>query len=203
MKAKMRKKILDERKSVSRAGILAASETIARRLFRLSEFKRAKTVMFYVSEGGEVHTHRMIREALRSGKRVLAPAMGEGKKILLPVAIRDFDRELSPGKWGILEPDPKKNSPVSLSEIDLVVIPGVAFDLRGNRLGRGEGYYDSFLKKVFPAVPRVALAFEWQLVKKVPVAPHDIPVDRIITEKRSIRCDISIRTLPRRHKDTK
>ncbi|GAG30094.1 unnamed protein product, partial [marine sediment metagenome] len=105
---------------------------------------------------------------------------------LAPSKILDFDTELEKGKKGILEPKKEYYRLFSPEDIDLVIIPGVAFDLSGNRIGRGFGYYDNFLRKVRSSAKIVALAFEMQMVKKIPNDKNDIPVHKIITEKRTI-----------------
>jgi len=188
MKTKIRKKALRSRKILSPSAIMSKSGAIGRRLFARPEFKNARTVMFYVSQGSEVHTHRMIRDAIRTGKTVAVPVVVEKGKKLIPVIIRDFDLELSPGTRGILEPSLNKNRVISPGEIDLVILPGVAFDPGGNRVGRGHAYYDGFLKQFHSSIPRIGLAFERQVLGEVPRAAHDVPVTQIITEKRTIEC---------------
>lgn len=188
MKQRIRKKVLEGRKALPEKWILAKSHLIAERLFELPKFKRSHTVMFYVSQGSEVNTHQMIKDALQGGRRVAVPvSRSEGRK-LLPVIILDLDRELSPGSRGVLEPVLKKERILDPAEIDLVILPGVAFDIRGNRLGRGHAYYDNFLKETPPKVAKIALAFERQIVHNIPPAPHDVPVDKVVTEKRVIDC---------------
>lgn len=194
MKTKIRKKALRSRKFLSTPAIMAKSGAIARRLLARPEFNEARTIMFYVSQGSEVHTHRMIRETIRMGKRVAVPVALEKGKKLLPVVIRDFDLELFPGARGILEPRLGKNRQIPPAEIDLVILPGVAFDPGGNRVGRGHAYYDTFLKEVRPSIPRIGLAFERQVLKKVPRAAHDVPVTQVITEKRLIECTTDFKT---------
>jgi 5-formyltetrahydrofolate cyclo-ligase len=98
---------------------------------------------------------------------------------LLAIEIKSLD-ELSPGTFGILEPAGEKG--ISPEEIDLVVVPGVAFDKRGNRMGYGAGYYDSFLPKLRPEVKKVAVAFEIQVTDSLPAEEHDVKMDLIITE---------------------
>ena len=188
MKNKIRDRILRDRESLPSERIAAKSRAIAERLFGLAEFKAAGTVMFYVSQRSEVGTRRMIEDVLQSGRKVAVPVtVPEGRK-LIPVLIRDPGRDLSPGSQGILEPDPENGRALDPGEIDLVVLPGVAFDTRGNRLGRGKAYYDNFRKGVRPSSYKVALAFERQVVDEIPPAPHDVPVDKVITEKRVIVC---------------
>ncbi len=122
----------------------------------------------------------MIRRALRSGKRVILPKVA-GKELAL-YEIRDFNADVETGAWGI--PEPKPLIPAKLDEIDLMVMPGAAFDEQGNRLGYGAGFYDRLLS-AFEGTT-VALAFEAQILSKVPSDPHDAPVKKIVTEKRVI-----------------
>ena len=122
----------------------------------------------------------MIRRALAFGKRVVLPkVVGTGLELF---EISDLDRDVSPGAWGI--PEPHEPRPVRLGEIDLIVVPGAAFDKHGNRLGYGAGFYDKLLAG-FPGAT-VALAFEAQIVPLVPADLHDIAVGKIVTERRVI-----------------
>lgn len=189
MKAKIRKKILDERRSLSPDEVAAGSREIAKRLFARPEFQGAKTVMFYVSRGGEVDTSQMIRKTLEIGRRVAVPVIKEEGRRLLPVLISDPDRELCRSSRGIPEPEMKSTRFVPPRDLDLIILPGVAFDRTGNRLGRGGAFYDNFLKAVRPGVPKIALAFHRQLVDKISPDPHDVAVDLIITEKTTIECE--------------
>jgi 5-formyltetrahydrofolate cyclo-ligase len=102
--------------------------------------------------------------------------------------LKDPERELTLGPWGILEPKGEFYRPFPLEEIDVVIVPGVAFDERGNRLGFGRGFYDKFLRRLSERVSFVALAFELQVVRRLPSQSHDVAVDYIITEKRIIKC---------------
>lgn len=161
------------------------SSKIKERLFGLPEFKRAKAVMFYVSFGSEVQTEKMIKEALATGRKVVIPISQPKKGELLCSLIGDY-RDLEPGTYGILEPKKNKIQPVDVSHLDLIVTPGCVFDLRGYRLGYGKGYYDRFLKKITPKPALVGLAYELQIVKKIPATPYDVPVHKIVTEDRVI-----------------
>lgn len=187
MKAKIRGEALQARLRLSRGLIREKSGRIAHRFFALPDYKTAVTVMFYVSRASEVDTHELIERALREKERVAVPvAIPAGRK-LIPVVIHDL-QDLAPGELGVLEPALNERSTLSPGELDLLVLPGLAFDLKGNRMGRGRAYFDILLKEVPPAVIRVALAFEVQIIKEVPVDSHDMPVDMIITEKRVINC---------------
>lgn len=187
MKTEIRRKALRDRKRLSRREVEEKSRRIGRELFSLPEFKRARTAMFYVSLPEEVRTREMIRDALRDGKRVAVPFTGGKEARMVPVLLEDPDRGLAPGRWGVLEPASGEKT-VPLEDIDIIVLPGVAFDSRGNRLGRGRAFYDWFLKKAHPRTVRVGLAFEEQIYLTIPACEHDVPVDVIITEDRVISC---------------
>lgn len=154
---------------------------IKEELFCLEEFKRAKVVMFYVSTDGEVDTALMIDETLKMGKKVVVPLILMKEKKLVASLILDRTKELRPGPYGILQPIACVSRPISLKDIDLVVAPGIAFDKKGNRLGRGKGYYDKFLSEIPQGIPLIGLAFDFQLVDRLPRLAHDLPVDKVIT----------------------
>jgi 5-formyltetrahydrofolate cyclo-ligase len=129
----------------------------------------------------------MIAHALSLGKRVTVPKMEPASKQLMLSELKDPTRELLPGPIGIPEPRPEAIRPVEVKRMDLFIVPGIAFDERGNRLGQGAGYYDRLLAPVAERIPIIGLAFELQLVEHVPTGDHDIRVNWIITEKRTIR----------------
>jgi 5-formyltetrahydrofolate cyclo-ligase len=180
LKTILRKRVLAARDGMTPEERAAKSRAIEGRLFSLGEFRSARVVMFFASFRSEVETGAMIQRALASGKRVVLPKV-IGKELAL-CEIRDFNADVVPGAWGI--PEPGECRPAKLDEIDLMIMPGAAFDERGNRLGYGAGFYDRLL----PAFTKttVALAFEEQLVPSVPSAPHDVPVHKIVTDKRVI-----------------
>jgi len=165
------------------------SNRIRKELFLLPVFRQASRVLFYLSLRDEVQTQEMIKEALRLNKTVAVPLVKLKERDILPVKLKSYDEEgLFIGPLGI--PQPKRDLWQTLSpdEIDLVIVPGVAFDERGNRIGFGMGFYDRFLKRKSSRTKTVALAFELQLVPIIPSQPYDVPVDYIITEKRVINC---------------
>ena len=183
MKDKLRKKILDARFALTPDVRRAKSREIEQRLFNLPEFKSAALVMFYASFQSEVETHGMIRRALAEGKRVVLPRV-KGKELEL-LEIGNFDGDVSPGAWGIPEPDQGK--PVDIKDIGLIVVPGAVFDERGNRVGYGAGFYDKLLPHYRGMT--AALAFELQVEPQVPADAHDVPVKKIVTEKRIIEAN--------------
>lgn len=157
------------------------SEKIARKLFSLKEFKRAKVVMFFVSKDGEVQTKQMIAKAQALGKRIVVPHINHKTKKMLACQIKDMEQELCKGPYGIHQPREDCKRTVSLKSIDLVVVPGIAFSLKGQRLGRGGGYFDRFLKRIPMETFRVGLAFDFQVVEDIPSFSHDEPVDLVIS----------------------
>jgi len=159
------------------------SRRIWDKMLALPQFARARTVMTYLDIGSEVRTRAYLPELWQLGKRVVVPYCMAREIRLFQVKKMD---ELSPGTWQILEPKPewlsRMDRRVDASELDLIVVPGVAFDRCGGRLGLGKGYYDRFLLHVRPDALKIAPAFECQLVDKIPVLPHDVRVDMVITE---------------------
>ena len=151
-----------------------------------AEFRRAEIVMVFLSGPGEVDTHSLVLEAWAQRKRVLAPRINLEQRRLLPVEIRSLTDDVSPSSLGIREPI--KGMPIPVSDIDLVIVPGLGFDLSGNRLGRGRGFYDRFLAhRDFRAVA-CGLAFEEQVVDAIPVGTHDRPVHLLATDEQVRRC---------------
>jgi 5-formyltetrahydrofolate cyclo-ligase len=149
-KQRLREEILKKLKSQDKEELFAKSLAIEQKLFELEEFKKARCVIFYVSFGGEVYTHRMIDESMEMGKLVGVPCVIEGKEDLVLSLITDRARQLERGPLGVKQPRVGEIKPIQYEEMDLVVAPGVAFDKNRNRLGRGKGYYDRFLKKLPP-----------------------------------------------------
>lgn len=190
MKSGIRLEIRKIRDALSTEEILSKSRSIGERLFALPGFQDTLTVMFYVSHNSEVNTRWMITAALRNGHRIAVPLVQPDKRQLLPVLIHNPARDLSPGFKGILEPELDQSRKLPSSELDLVIVPGLAFDPVGNRLGMGRAYYDAFLKAIRPGALKIGLAFECQIVESIPPAFHDVAMDMIITEKQVIDCSL-------------
>lgn len=186
MKDPLRNDILEKRKAFSSVEVMKKSILIKKRLFLLPEFLSAKTVLFYVSYDNEVFTHEMIKHCLLLGKKVVVPCTDVKKKQLVLSELHRWE-DLTTCVYNILEPKPECRYDVSFDKIDLVVVPGVVFDCAGQRIGHGHGYYDRLLRKA-PDVLKIGLAFEFQLVDKIPAEKHDVCVNKIITEKRVICC---------------
>lgn len=180
-KEAIRKEVLAKQAGLSKAERKRKSSRISAKLFSSPEFKRANVIMFYVSKEGEVDTSEMIKAALKSGKEVLVPVTLRKKRKLIPSRLIDYDKELGPGPYGIPQPKAEYIRPVEPERIDMVIVPGVAFDKSGNRLGRGAGYYDRFLARVPKEVPKIGLAFDFQVFPSLPKSYHDLPVDKVFS----------------------
>jgi 5-formyltetrahydrofolate cyclo-ligase len=160
------------------------SHRICATFMGLPEYAAARTVMFYVDVRSEVRTRHSLPSALSSGKQIVVPWCLNNELELFLLSSMD---ELAVGMYKILEPRPelrdlpeKKLKP---TDLDLVMVPGVAFDRRGARMGHGFGYYDKLLQHARPDAPLIALAFECQLFPEIPTQEHDIFMDKIITEQ--------------------
>ena len=182
MKNQLRDDILEKRNSLPKEEVIDKSRVIEEKLFGLDAYKKSRTVMLFVSFNNEADTHNIIKKSLGK-KNVAIPKIIQHE--IEPSIIIDFDSLIPAGKFGILEPiDLMK---IAYKNIDLVLVPGIAFDSEGHRIGYGFGYYDKFLKKI-PKSVKIGLAFDFQVVDKITAEEHDVPVDFIITEKRVIEC---------------
>jgi len=179
-KQRLRKEILDKLHNMSKEERGRKVERLKNKLFSSEEFKKAKCVMFYVSKDYEVDTHKMIDEAIAMGKKVVVPITVKEERTLRPSELKDREKELVRGHYGVHQPHEKHVRPVPLEEVALMVVPGLAFDRDGHRLGHGEGYYDRFLEKAPEAIVTVGLAFEFQVVGELPRHSTDIPIDKVL-----------------------
>jgi len=186
MKTLLRKELIEIRKSLSKKDVLEKSNKIKKQLFDLIEFKKASTILFYVSYDNEVNTHQMIKDTLSSEKNVIVPISKKEDRTLILSKLEKWE-DLEIGSYGILEPRADRVKEISINEVDLIIVPGVGFDESGHRIGHGKGYYDNLLKKSKNSM-HIGLAFEFQIVKKIPIESHDLPVNKIITENRIINC---------------
>ena len=187
MKNEIRAEVLKKRDSIPKDLKEQKNISIRNRLLNLEEFINTKSVLMYVSFRTEVDTIKQLEAILCLGKRLIVPLVDSKQKTLTLYEIKDTS-ELEPGYMGILEPNVSEDRKVELKEIDIVVIPGTGFDPKGNRLGYGGGYYDRLLADTGKNIPKVALAFEEQIVEDIPAEPHDMKMDIIVTDKRVIRC---------------
>lgn len=160
------------------------SETIVANFMALPEYASAATVMFYVDVRDEVRTRHALPSAIQGDKRIVIPYCVDGELELFHLQSMD---ELEVGMYRILEPKselrdlPEKR--LTATDLDLIMVPGVAFDRNGGRTGHGKGYYDKLLEHARLDTPLVALAFECQLFPEIPCESHDIYMDKVVTEE--------------------
>lgn len=184
-KRRLRRRVLAARDALPETERRRRSAAACARALALPELAGATTVLAFAAFGSEVDTRPLCEAVLARGQRLCLPRV-EAQREMVAVAVGDLDRDLTPGAWGI--PEPRPGLPVvDPGEVDVAVVPGAVFDARGSRAGYGGGFYDTYLLRLRPGVPRVALAFELQLVDDVPRLPHDLPVTVIVTEQRVLR----------------
>ena len=185
-KAGIRQGIFARRDALSKEERSQKSAAIMERLFHLANFVEARIVLFFMSYNSEVDTEPMVRKALQLEKIVTIPLTDPKKKEIAPFRIDDLDQDVQPGYRGIREPIAERCKPIPVQYINLAIIPGVAFDTRGGRIGHGIGVYDRFIPQLDITTRKVALAFECQIVPQIPMDLHDRYIDIIITEKRIV-----------------
>lgn len=186
MKNAVRKEVLRKRDRIPHELKGTKDSSIKQRLLTLPEFLSVRSVLFYASFRSEVETSGILRESLSIGKRVILPKVDKTRHILRLYEIKNLD-ELAPGLMGIPEPFQSEERETLLEDIDLVIIPGAGYDYAGNRLGYGGGYYDRLLAERKKKMPIIAIAYEEQLIDKIPAEKHDVKVDIIVTDQRVIR----------------
>ena len=185
-KRKVRYEFLNLRDRIDPILASAYSNMIFARVKKLSVYEKAKTVMFYLSYGSEVVTDGMISSAIDEGKSVVVPAIqnpGDGEMCAIKILkIEDAYQSV----YGIRQPEINQEDAVSKEDIDLVFVPGIAFDYEGYRTGYGKGYFDRWLKGFSPE-KTIGLAYDFQITDKVPAGKYDMPVGSVVTEKRIIQ----------------
>ena len=184
-------------KRVQRARVLAArdalgpdtrerlSAAITDRLVALPEFSTARTVAGYASFGSEFDTEAFNTAVLASGKRLILPRIDRPRRVMMFHAVTDLQGSLLSGVWGIREPDPLVCPRAQLDDVELMLVPGLAFTSRCERLGYGGGFYDAAIEMMRPQAIKIAAAFSTQIVDALVVEPHDRIVDVLVTENAS------------------
>ncbi len=182
-KQQIRENMAAKRKALDPEWVEAASGSVIERFRQMEVFRSAGTVALYKAIAGEIILEPLFEICWDAGKKTCIPLFNAVEKKYEMVEI-DESTCFKTGHYGILEPVSPR-APLPLSTIDLMAVPGVAFDFRGNRLGRGGGFYDRFLDR-FGGVS-AAVAFDFQLLPQVPVEEHDLPVEWIVTERKVIK----------------
>ena len=189
-KEEMRRETVARRDCMPSAERARNSQAVCRRFRRLAAVQRARTLFCFASFRSEVDTQGILLWALRRGLVTAVPRV-LGPRQMVAVRITDIC-DLEPGYCAI--PEPRPDLPViPAAEIDVAVLPGVAFDELGGRMGYGGGYYDAFLRQLRPNATRIALAFEEQMTGCVPCRPYDVRAQIIVTERRVMHCDPACR----------
>lgn len=182
----MRREILLRRNALSTNWVNSQSALIVRFLTNWEPFLQAKNVMLYLAMPGEPNIDDLILFALKNGKQVSVPLLTEKFGYMESAAITGL-QDLKTGKLNLRVPDPEKITIVDPESLDLILVPAVAFDSNGNRLGMGAGYYDRFLTQASKAY-LLGIAWSFQIVPFIAAEEHDIPVQYVITEEKITIC---------------
>lgn len=191
-KQEIRKSHLEQRNALDPNDIIQAGTKMKEHLLQSPLYQNARTVMLYKDFRKEAPTEDMIVDVLFSGRSLVLPLTDKDLKIHAyqineigcsdQMCVTDILSKLRLSKIGILEPDPDHCNLADLSSIDLVVVPGVGFDVKGNRIGYGKGCYDGFLPQLTPNTPKIGMAFDFQIVAELPSTENDISMDYLLTE---------------------
>ncbi len=186
-KASIRRDILSQRDSMSEEIRKDKDREIKERLLALSEFKASHKILLYASFRSEVDTFDLLKYCIAHGKVTVLPRVNQQNNELELYEIKDTE-ELVKGYFGIPEPNVSEanisDRKMNVEHVDLIIVPGVAFDENCHRLGYGKGFYDKLLSEARGKI--IGLAYEEQIVELIPLKPHDIRMDMIITDKRII-----------------
>lgn len=185
----IRSKIRKIRESLDKTKIILKSREIEKKFLELIDKQNIKVLLIYFAKEKEVQTKRIIEACLKRKIKIYLPIVDAINDKIFFARISDINNDLEKGPFGIHQPKiKKKNVLVDFDNIDLIAVPGLAFDTKGKRIGSGKGYYDKFLTMVPPHKPLIALAFELQVIDEIVQLNHDISVHKLITEKRIILC---------------
>ncbi len=185
-KIQLRKEIKSRIVGLTEKQRAVQSKDACRKLVATEHFKNASVVMLYLSMPHEVDTTYIILHAWQQEKVVAVPKVSWQQRHMIPVEINSLETGITIEQYGLR--NPTTGLPMPIEEIDLVVTPGLAFDRKGNRLGRGGAYYDRFLASKQLRAKKIALVFNQQIADTVPMEDHDIPVDMIVTDQEVIQC---------------
>jgi len=181
LKNVLRRKLRAEARNYSPLDRAAASEQICLRLKQQPLWRQARSVLFYLPLPEEPDVHPLLPEALAAGKIVTLPRYSATEDTYIPCQVENLVSDLQPGQYGIHEPVPACST-FDLNKLDFLLVPGVGFTPNGSRLGRGKGYYDRLLARTRGV--RCGVAFDWQVSGEIPLEPHDVCLDCILTPTR-------------------
>lgn len=175
----LRNKILSIRNSLDKETKDAMDYEIYKKLINSELYMKARSIFIYLSFGSEIETNKIINKALKDEKEVYIPKIYKEDRSMKAIRLNSFN-DLKENSMGILEPINEGNY-IEKEEIDLIVVPGVVFDFKGNRIGYGGGYYDRYLEDIKEISNKVVLAYDLQIVDFIKPEPYDISADYIIT----------------------
>jgi 5-formyltetrahydrofolate cyclo-ligase len=185
-KSELREEIAKKIVALPIKEVAEKTKAIENRLFDFANFLEAKIALMYVHNAGEVQTGNILRRTYDYNKIVVLPAFDTKNFKMTLMKVDNLARDLQEGPRGILEPARDQCKVVPIERIDIAIIPAIALDEKGGRIGSGEGYYDRLIPRLAITTRKVALALEQQIVPQVPIESHDKHVDIIITEDRVI-----------------
>lgn len=184
-KKSIREEIINKRNELSSDIKMQYDMIIFSKLINCEFYKNAKKIFTYVSFGSEIDTIKFIKYALNDNKEIYVPKTDKAKKEMVAIRINSLDN-MSVDNWGILEPKSVDKNKIG-KDFDLILMPGLAFDRKGNRIGYGGGYYDKYLSQFKEIINKLVLAYDFQIVNNIENESHDIKVNCIITNNEIIR----------------
>jgi len=184
----LRKEILTKRKNIDIVEKEKMDRKISKKFYESKYYREAKNIFIYISYDSEINTKEIINKALKDNKKIYVPTTEFKTRLMDAVEITSLDN-LIESEYGILEPSAEE-AHINPNELDLIIVPGVAFDRNGGRMGYGAGFYDRYFKKInkdnIKKIKKLALAYDFQILEKIPMNEQDVPVSYIITEKEFI-----------------
>lgn len=185
-KSQIREEIAKKIAALSAKEIAEKTKAIENRLFDFANFLESKITLLYVNNEYEVQTENILKRAFDYNKIVVLPAYNTEDFEMELKKVDNLAKDLYPGPRNVLQPDELRCKAVPIEKIDIAIIPAIALDEKGGRIGSGKGYYDRLIPRLAITTRKVALALEEQIVPQVPIESHDKHVDIIITEDRVI-----------------
>jgi 5-formyltetrahydrofolate cyclo-ligase len=185
-KQEIRDEVAEKMNAIASDEVLAKSKAIENRLFEFANFLEARIAMLYTPVAHEVDTLAIIKRSYMYNKIIVLPAFDLQTNTITLLKVDDADKDLIQGPRGNLEPDPKRCKPVPYDCLDIAIIPGIAMDEKGGRIGTGSGNYDRLIPDLPATTRKVGLVFEDQIMPLIPMESHDKYVDIVITEDRII-----------------
>lgn len=184
MKKEFRKKVISERKNQSSEFIFKNSSIITEKLLQMDCIKEAHTIMLYLDFNNEVQTDNLINKLISLKKVVCSPITLKEERKLIPYQITDLKNGIKIGNYNIREPKPEYSTSIDINDLDIVIVPAVAYDNDCYRLGYGGGFYDRFLENLRSDAKTIGIAFDLQIFDEVPKEDHDAQLDFIVTESK-------------------